>query len=398
MQAAATVDASQRYAKAVEVSKRIRWDIDRDVIKGRTFDFTKNFLPDILSRADRVDNLSAAEKRLLSQIQGRTYANMFGLVERFIGAKLLEVSRDHWLGDQAALEALQNVECKLLYGNHDIYLALQWNKSKIPAMDSLMGSPAFFYKERLWVEHGHRFQPSNRDGYWLMFHGDLAEPPGPVVTSAVNYYPDLRKLGNTYDNSDKNPRNPDRPPRHVVFGQNSSDEMGDLWLQVVTATEADRTALFNGIRAKTLSEDANGYEMLVKANPDHAGYHNDLAFVSALLGRVDAVSIATPTPFHFEIASAFLESGAHVLVEKPITTTVEDARRLIEVAARARRILQVGHLERFNAGILALDGVLTVPRFIESHRLAPFKQRGTDVNVLGKACDRLFDDRNHRAS
>ena len=101
-----------------------------------------------------------------------------------------------------------------------------------------------------------------------------------------------------------------------------------------------------------------------------------------LLGRVDAVSIATPTPQHFEIASAFLESGAHVLVEKPITTTVEDARRLIEIAARARRVLQVGHLERFNAGILALDGVLTVPRFIESHRLAPFKQRGTDVNVV----------------
>jgi predicted dehydrogenase len=101
-----------------------------------------------------------------------------------------------------------------------------------------------------------------------------------------------------------------------------------------------------------------------------------------LLGHVDAVSIATPTPQHFEIASAFLESGTHVLVEKPVTTTVEDARRLIEIARRNRRVLQVGHLERFNAGILALDGVLTVPRFIESHRLAPFKQRGTDVNVV----------------
>jgi predicted dehydrogenase len=107
-----------------------------------------------------------------------------------------------------------------------------------------------------------------------------------------------------------------------------------------------------------------------------------LADYRELLGRVEAVSIATPTPFHFEIASAFLEAGAHVLVEKPITTTVEDARRLIEIATRARRTLQVGHLERFNAGILALDGVLTVPRFIESHRLAPFKQRGTDVNVV----------------
>jgi predicted dehydrogenase len=101
-----------------------------------------------------------------------------------------------------------------------------------------------------------------------------------------------------------------------------------------------------------------------------------------LLGRVDAVSIATPTPLHFGIAAAFLESGADVLVEKPITTTVEDARRLITIAAERGRVLQVGHLERFNAGLLALDGILTTPRFIESHRLAPFKQRGTDVNVV----------------
>src|SRR5688572_15166085 len=101
-----------------------------------------------------------------------------------------------------------------------------------------------------------------------------------------------------------------------------------------------------------------------------------------LLGKVDAVSIATPTPHHFEIAKALLESGAHVLVEKPITTTVEDAAKLVEIAARRRRILQVGHLERFNAVILALDPILTQPRFVESHRLAPFKQRGTDVNVV----------------
>ncbi len=101
-----------------------------------------------------------------------------------------------------------------------------------------------------------------------------------------------------------------------------------------------------------------------------------------LLGKVDAVSIATPTPQHYEVAAAFLEAGAHVLVEKPITTTVEDARRLIDLAARHKRVLQVGHLERFNAVILALDSILTVPRFMESHRLAPFKQRGTDVNVV----------------
>ncbi len=97
---------SKRYAKCVEVSKRIRWDIDRDVIRNRTFDFSKKFLPDGLSKVDRLSFLSAGEQRLLSQIQGRTYANIFGLVERFIAAKVLDVSREHWLGDQNALEAL----------------------------------------------------------------------------------------------------------------------------------------------------------------------------------------------------------------------------------------------------------------------------------------------------
>ena len=95
-----------RYAKCVEVSKRIRWDIDRDVIRGRKFDFSRKFLPDGLSLAAEIEFLSANERRLLSQVQGRTYANMFGLVERYIGAKMLELSRDHSLGDQTALEAL----------------------------------------------------------------------------------------------------------------------------------------------------------------------------------------------------------------------------------------------------------------------------------------------------
>ena len=99
-------DDAKRYAKCVEVSKRIRWDIDRDVIRGRTFDHTKKFLPDGLSMVDRMTFLSADERRLMSQIQGRTYANIFGLVERFIVAKVLEMSRGHVLGDQTALEAL----------------------------------------------------------------------------------------------------------------------------------------------------------------------------------------------------------------------------------------------------------------------------------------------------
>ena len=106
MQTAVATAESKRYARAVEVSKRIRWEIDRDVIKDRKLDFTKKFLPDGLSRIDRLDFLDAPAQRLLSQIQGRTYANMFALVERFIAAKMLDVSRDHWLGDQNALEAL----------------------------------------------------------------------------------------------------------------------------------------------------------------------------------------------------------------------------------------------------------------------------------------------------
>src|SRR5262247_548033 len=98
--------ATERYAKCVEVSKRVRWDIDRDVIRGGKFEFSKRFLPDGLSKVGLLDFLSKDEKRLVSQIQGRTYANIFGLVERYIGAKILEVSRDYWLGDQTALEAL----------------------------------------------------------------------------------------------------------------------------------------------------------------------------------------------------------------------------------------------------------------------------------------------------
>jgi hypothetical protein len=97
---------TERYAQCIQGSKRIRWDIDKDVIRGREFDFSKKFLPDGISKLDHLDFLNDDETRFLSQIQGRTYANMFGFVERFITAKILEITRDHWLGDQTALEAL----------------------------------------------------------------------------------------------------------------------------------------------------------------------------------------------------------------------------------------------------------------------------------------------------
>jgi hypothetical protein len=95
-----------RYARCIHNSKRIRWDIDRDVFRDRSFDFSTRFMPEGLSKLDRLPFLSVEDHRLLSQIQGRTYANMFGLVERFINAKVLELSREHWFGDQIALEAL----------------------------------------------------------------------------------------------------------------------------------------------------------------------------------------------------------------------------------------------------------------------------------------------------
>ncbi|MCC7198589.1 MAG: Gfo/Idh/MocA family oxidoreductase [Gammaproteobacteria bacterium] len=101
-----------------------------------------------------------------------------------------------------------------------------------------------------------------------------------------------------------------------------------------------------------------------------------------LLGRVDAVSIVTPTTLHHRVARDFLEAGAHVLVEKPITVTVAEARELIDLATARKLVLQVGHLERFNPAILAVAGSLHSPRFIESHRLAPFKPRATDVSVV----------------
>jgi hypothetical protein len=95
-----------RYAKVIESSKKVRWEIDRDVIRGRGFDYDKKFLPDRLAQMNRFAFLSTGEKRFLSQVQGRTYANMFALCERFIGAKLLEVCLGHAKGDQVVVESL----------------------------------------------------------------------------------------------------------------------------------------------------------------------------------------------------------------------------------------------------------------------------------------------------
>ncbi len=101
-----------------------------------------------------------------------------------------------------------------------------------------------------------------------------------------------------------------------------------------------------------------------------------------LIGKVDAVSIVVPTQKHYEVAKTFLENGIHVLLEKPITSTLEQGRELVDLAEQNKLKFQIGHLERFNPAIMALENVLVEPLFIESHRIAPFNPRGADVNVI----------------
>lgn len=101
-----------------------------------------------------------------------------------------------------------------------------------------------------------------------------------------------------------------------------------------------------------------------------------------LFGRVSAAVVATPTSTHFDIASGLLRAGIHVLIEKPLATCVDEARKLVETAGRRNLVLQVGHLERFNPVVVAMAGHVTEPQFIESIRIAPFKPRGLDVSVV----------------
>ncbi len=98
--------------------------------------------------------------------------------------------------------------------------------------------------------------------------------------------------------------------------------------------------------------------------------------------RIDAASIATPTSSHFEVARELLEAGKHLLIEKPIAENTADASALAELAAKRQLVLQVGHVERFNPVLGALEERLTRPRFIEAHRLSPYPNRSTDIGVV----------------
>jgi predicted dehydrogenase len=102
----------------------------------------------------------------------------------------------------------------------------------------------------------------------------------------------------------------------------------------------------------------------------------------ALAGRVQCVSVAVPTRFHFSVARELIDAGIDVLVEKPLTADIAEARDLVEAAKIKGVILQVGHLERFNPAIRRLESVIREPKFVECHRLAPFVERGTDVDVV----------------
>jgi len=115
-----------------------------------------------------------------------------------------------------------------------------------------------------------------------------------------------------------------------------------------------------------------------------AAKHNTAAFKSyeELIGKVDAVSIATPTAFHYEAGLALLKKGVHCLIEKPVTTTTTEARALIDAAKASKAVLQVGHIERFNAAVAALEGRLETVSFIHARRLSPFPNRSTDVDVV----------------
>jgi predicted dehydrogenase len=148
---------------------------------------------------------------------------------------------------------------------------------------------------------------------------------------------------------------------------------------------------FHAQKYKALQDDSAGMARLVgvcDGNPARAEEVAKELGVPAfssyrdLIGQVDAVTVAASTQAHYEIARAFLESGVHVCVEKPMTATLPQAEELVRLAREKNLKLQVGHVERFNSALSAAKEKLGVPLFIECHRLAPFKPRGVDVDVV----------------
>ncbi|HTY54592.1 MAG TPA: Gfo/Idh/MocA family oxidoreductase [Candidatus Binataceae bacterium] len=144
------------------------------------------------------------------------------------------------------------------------------------------------------------------------------------------------------------------------------------------AFHADKYLASSGLRLKYVVDTDRARAERVAA----AAGATILSDYRELAGKVDLVSVATPSLTHFRITADLLTAGIDVLVEKPMTATLDEARELAAIAERSGRILQVGHLERFNPAIVRLRSILRAPRFVECHRLAPFTERGTDVDVI----------------
>ena len=125
--------------------------------------------------------------------------------------------------------------------------------------------------------------------------------------------------------------------------------------------------------------DTNSDQSNAIKNKYHITAFNDL---EKLLNLCDAVSIATPTTTHFDIAQKAMQMNCHALIEKPITQNIEEATKLVNMSEEKKLIIQVGHIERFNPAFYSLKNQSINPLFIESHRLAPFNMRGTDVDVI----------------
>ena len=147
------------------------------------------------------------------------------------------------------------------------------------------------------------------------------------------------------------------------------------------AFHAEKYASLPGVRLVGIA-DANAERASAIGQRLGARFFPDHRAMLGQIGEIDCASIAVPTAAHYAIARELLEREVDVLVEKPIAATAAEGSRLVEIAAARGRILQVGHLERFNPAIRSLAGILTRPRFIECHRLAPFVERGTDVDVI----------------
>jgi len=137
--------------------------------------------------------------------------------------------------------------------------------------------------------------------------------------------------------------------------------------------------------AKMANVDLVGVVDLDKSRADNiAAQFNTLSFShhTDLINKIDAASIVASTPEHYTVAKDFLKNGIDVMIEKPITTSIADADKLIDLAKEKDLIIQVGHLERFNPAVVALRNIIKKPMFIESHRLSFYKERGIDVSVV----------------